>query len=54
MREEKEVFRSYDLLECLDYRKKREKQGYDVYIYPGVDRLGRYIVTERKITRKEG
>ena len=48
MRGEKEVFRSYDILECLDYREKREKEGYVVYIYSGVDKLGRYIVTERK------
>lgn len=44
---EREVFRSYDILECLDYKEKREREGYRVYIYPDVDTLGRYKVTEK-------
>ena len=48
----KEVFRTYSSLEAINYKEKREKEGYRVYIYSGVDTLGRYIVTEEKI-RKE-
>jgi len=48
IKEGKEVFRSYDILECLDYKEKREKEGYKVYIFVGVDKLGRYIVVEKE------
>lgn len=52
LKNEKEIFRTYNILDALNYKEKREKEGYRVYIYSGVDILGRYIITEKKILCK--